>query len=100
MTTTSSFMSSACVLRVPVAVSRFSLGMFLWFETLSFLSSEVVIWFAAAAERGAQLGGEELRLLPRGEVAAFVDLVEVGQVAGRRAGPTSRGPDSLPPERP
>src|SRR6266576_2258534 len=31
-------------------------------------------------ERRAQLGGEELRLLPRGEVSALGDLVEIDQV--------------------
>ena len=47
-------------------------------------------------ERGAELGGEELRLLPRGEVAAFVDLVEVDQVAIGAPGPCLRGAIALP----
>src|SRR5215213_2874226 len=32
------------------------------------------------AERGAQFPSEKLRLFPRGEVAAPVDLVEVGEI--------------------
>src|SRR5258706_11401552 len=41
-------------------------------------------------ERGAQLGREELRLLPSREVAALVDLVEVGHVAIGAPGPGFR----------
>src|SRR4029077_9645730 len=41
-------------------------------------------------ERRAQLGGEEFRLLPRGEVAAFGDLVEIDQVLVRTAHPRLR----------
>ena len=35
---------------------------------------------AQGPERRPEFLGEELRLLPGGEVAALVDLVEVGQV--------------------
>src|SRR5690349_22668967 len=41
-------------------------------------------------ERRAQLGREELRLLPRGEVTAVVDFVEVDEVAVRARGPALR----------
>ncbi len=43
-------------------------------------------------EPGADLAREERRLLPRGEVVALVDLVEVDQVAVRALGPTPRRP--------
>ena len=46
---------------------------------------------AQRPERGAELGGEELRLFPRREVAALVDLVEVDQVAIGAPGPCLRG---------
>src|SRR5215470_965 len=42
-------------------------------------------------ERRAELGTEELGFLPRGEVAALVDLVEVDQVAVGAPGPGLRG---------
>ena len=42
-------------------------------------------------ERGSHLVGEELRLLPGGEVAAPVDLVEVGEVGVDRLDPAARG---------
>src|SRR5258705_4343411 len=38
-----------------------------------------------------KLGAEELRLLPRGEVPALVDLVEVDQVGIGAPGPRLRG---------
>ena len=46
---------------------------------------------AERSERGAELGGEELGLLPRREVAALVDLVEIDQVAIGAPGPCLRG---------
>src|SRR4051794_8203640 len=42
------------------------------------------------AERCAQLLGEELRLLPGGEVAALVDFVEVDEVGICPLGPAPR----------
>src|SRR5215831_14740244 len=50
---------------------------------------------AERPERSAELGTEQLRLLPRGEVTALVDLVEVDQVAIGAAGPCLRGPIDL-----
>src|SRR5262245_22212228 len=47
--------------------------------------------FAEWPERGAKLGTEELRLFPGGEVSAFVDFVEVDQVAIGAPGPRFRG---------
>src|SRR3954453_14288269 len=43
------------------------------------------------SECGAQLGGEKRRLLPGRKMTAFVDLVEVGQVAIGAPGPRLRG---------
>ncbi len=43
---------------------------------------------AQGSERGAQFAGEELRLLPCGEMATLVDLVEVDEIAVRVQGPT------------
>src|SRR5260370_34559594 len=43
------------------------------------------------SEGGAQLGREKLRLFPRGEVSAFVDLVKVNQVAIGAPCPCFRG---------
>ena len=51
---------------------------------------------AQRSERGPELGREELRLLPRREVAALVDLVEVDQVAIGAPGPCLRGAIDLP----
>src|SRR3954452_16700688 len=42
-------------------------------------------------ECGAQLGGEKRWLLPGSKMTAFVDLVEVGQVAIGAPGPRLRG---------
>src|ERR1043166_7490444 len=47
--------------------------------------------FAKRAERRSQLGTEEFGFLPRGEVSALVDLVEVDQVAKGAPGPCLRG---------
>ena len=44
------------------------------------LNGHVVSSSANQRERGAQFLGEELRLLPGGEVTAPIDLVEVGEV--------------------
>ena len=41
-------------------------------------------------ERGSELGGEKLRLLPRREVTTLVDLVEVDQVTVGAPGPRLR----------
>src|SRR5262245_41685939 len=46
---------------------------------------------AKRSERRSELGTEELRLFPRGEVSALVDLVEVDQVAMGVPGPCLRG---------
>src|SRR5918996_753274 len=54
---------------------------------------------AQGAERGPHLGGEELRLLPGGEVAAPVDLVEVGEAGVDRLDPAARGSEDLAGER-
>src|SRR5260370_10166447 len=43
------------------------------------------------SEGGAQLGGEKLRLFPRGEVSALVDLMKIGQVLIGAASPRLRG---------
>src|SRR2546426_1093698 len=43
------------------------------------------------SEGGAQLGGEKLRLFPRGEVSAFVDFMKIDQVLIGAAGPRLRG---------
>src|SRR5215211_5064563 len=46
-------------------------------------------------ERGPDLAREEFRLFPGGEVAALVDLVEVGEVGVRRLDPAAWGPEDL-----
>ena len=46
---------------------------------------------ANRSERGTEFSGKELGLLPRGEVAALVDFVEVGQVAIGAPRPGFRG---------
>src|SRR5262249_3241051 len=51
---------------------------------------------AERPERGSELGTEKLRLFPRGEVSALVDLVEVDQVAIGPPGPCLRGSIALP----
>ena len=50
---------------------------------------------AQRSERLPQLGAEQLRLLPRGEVAASVDFVEVDEVAIGAPGPCLRGSIAL-----
>src|SRR3954447_58270 len=50
----------------------------------------VAFWPTEGAERRADLGGEELRLLPGGELAAPGGFVEVG--ASRRSRPMCAGP--------
>src|SRR5262245_30798532 len=47
------------------------------------------------SERGPQLLGEELRLLPGGEVAAPVDAVEVHEAWVGLLDPAARGPEDL-----
>src|SRR5262245_5519647 len=42
-------------------------------------------------ERSTELGAEELRLLPCGEVAALIDLVEINEVAIGAPRPGLRG---------
>src|SRR5262245_2193918 len=54
---------------------------------------------AKPPESRAHLGGEELRLLPGGEVAAPVDLVEVGEAGVDRLDPAARGSPDLAGER-
>ena len=51
---------------------------------------------AKRPERRSDLGGEELRLLPGGEVAALVDLVEVREAGVGRLGPAARGAQISP----
>src|SRR4029077_11630578 len=51
------------------------------------------------SERGAHLAREELGLLPRREVAALLDLVEVGERGVGLLDPAARGRDDLPRER-
>src|SRR5215472_17316415 len=50
---------------------------------------------AQGLERRSDLGREQLGLLPGGEVAAPVDLVEVGEGGVRLLDPTARGPEDL-----
>src|SRR5918992_5073871 len=50
-------------------------------------------------EGGADLLGEELRLLPGGQVATLVGLVEVDEGGVRLLGPAARGPPDLARER-
>src|SRR3954447_11464016 len=54
---------------------------------------------AKRAERSSHLGREELRLLPGGEVAAPVDLVEVREVGVGHLDPAARGSPDLVGER-
>ena len=54
---------------------------------------------AERPERRAQLFRKQLRLLPRGEVAAPVGLVEVDDVGVELLGPAARGPEDLAGER-
>src|ERR1044072_7089733 len=54
---------------------------------------------AQRAERRPHLGGEELRFLPGGEVAAAVDLVEVREAWVDRLGPAARSREELAGER-
>src|SRR3954462_5915704 len=56
-------------------------------------------WSAQRPESGPELGREQLRLLPGGEVAALFDLVEVGDVRVARLDPTARRPPDLARER-
>src|ERR1700692_1553589 len=50
---------------------------------------------AERLEGRANLGGEELRLLPGSEVASLVDLVEVDDVRVARLDPAARSPPDL-----
>ncbi len=54
---------------------------------------------AHRTERRAQLGGEELRLLPGGEVAPTLSLVEVGEPGVDRLDPATRHREDLAGER-
>src|SRR6476661_4306118 len=54
---------------------------------------------AQRAERSPHLGRKELRLLPRREVTAFVDLVVVGEVGVADLGPAARVLPDLARER-
>src|SRR5690242_16162940 len=58
-----------------------------------------ILWLAQRAERRPDLGREQLRLFPGGEVAALVGLVEVGDVGVRLLDPAARGPEDLAGER-
>src|SRR5215467_5326611 len=49
-------------------------------------------WVAKRPERGAQFRAEKLGLFPGGEMSAFVDLVEVSQVAIGAPGPCFGSP--------
>src|SRR6185369_9856971 len=50
---------------------------------------------AEGLERRAQFCAEQLRLLPRGEVAALVDPVEVDELVVRPLGPAPRRLEAL-----
>src|SRR3954469_24248254 len=54
---------------------------------------------AECPERRADLAGEQLGLLPGGEVATLVDLVEVDDVRVARLDPAARRPPDLAGER-
>jgi hypothetical protein len=54
---------------------------------------------AQRSECRTQLGREQLRLLPGGEVAASVDLVEVGEAGVDHLNPAARGSPELAGER-
>src|SRR3954468_3788178 len=54
---------------------------------------------AKRPERRSDLGGEELRLLPGGEVAAPVDLVEIAEGGVGHLDPALRGSPDLVGER-
>src|SRR3954451_13735490 len=51
--------------------------------------------WAHRLECGSHFGGEELWLLPGGEVATLVDFVEVGEAGVDRFGPAARGGPDL-----
>src|SRR6185437_4811798 len=57
------------------------------------------VHLAKRLERRAQFGGEQVWLLPGGEVAAPVSLVEVDEVRIDLLGPAARGPEDLVGER-
>src|SRR5581483_9516720 len=59
------------------------------------LLSTVAAISAHRPERGADLLGEELRLLPRGEVPAALGLVEVRDVGIALLDPAARGEEDL-----
>jgi len=54
---------------------------------------------AKRPERGTDLRREQLRLFPGGEVAALLDLVEVGEAGVDRLDPAARGGPDLAGER-
>jgi hypothetical protein len=68
-------------------------------RTLPALRAMADVWLAQRAECSPHLDGEELRLLPGGEVAAPVDLVEVREVRVDRLDPAARGSPDLAGER-
>src|SRR5215218_9693692 len=57
------------------------------------------VHLAKRPERRSDLFGEQFRLLPGGEVAAAVDLVEVGGVGVDLLDPAARGREDLAGER-
>ena len=58
-------------------------------------SAALTFSLAQRSERRAQLRREQLRVLPHGEVAATVDLVEVGQLGEGATGPGLLGAKDL-----
>src|SRR5882672_1594324 len=78
--------ASACSARPPAPMSAATAMIRVVFMCISSVRR------ANGRERGTQLGREELGLLPRREVPAFVDLVEIAQVGIRAARPGLRGP--------
>src|SRR5215471_10617362 len=84
----SAFMAAVPVLMigVPSGVSR----------TIPLLGyGRAVSHLAERPEGGAEFFGKQLRLLPGGEVAAPVGLVEVDEVGVELLGPAARGPEDL-----
>src|SRR5215207_3968427 len=76
--------------------SRAASGMSTWNGRISLAVSTVLLMTtsvrsAQGPEGGAELLGEELRLLPGREVVALVDLVEVDEVGIGLLGPGPRG---------
>src|SRR5262245_3374723 len=59
------------------------------------IPSVVCSQLAERPEARAEFFGKQLRLLPRGEMAAPVGLVEVDEIGVELLGPAARGPEDL-----